>query len=178
MENPCLGLATCTLHRAPVGQGLRPALQACHFLLLLFWYWRAFATGTAWAAGLCLIHHHHEEYKICCDPRPASHPPSSRGMAAVVYTTTRPQFRQTCGSRQLALCKSEGGAESRESPESPESRKGIAVGFAQFGVFPGYSPGIPVAKIRAMPAIHALKFTRCPRFVRFSDGSLCNTESK
>ena len=155
MENPCLGLATCTLHRAPVGQGLRPALQACHFLLLLFWYWRAFATGTAWAAGLCLIHHHHEEYKICCDPRPASHPPSSRGMAAVVYTTTRPQFRQTCGSRQLALCKSEGGAESRESPESPESRKGIAVDSRNSG----YSPDIPLV-------FPSLKFARCPLFTR------------
>ena len=41
-------------HRAPVGQGPRlPRLARA----LGVWYWRALATGTAWA-GLCLIHHH------------------------------------------------------------------------------------------------------------------------
>ena len=49
-------VSPCTLHRAPVGQGVPgPDWLA---ISLGFWSGRALATGTAWA-GLCLIHHHH-----------------------------------------------------------------------------------------------------------------------
>ena len=51
-----------TLHRgAPVGQGPTGILVGWPLPLYLcigFWCGRALATGTAWWAGLCLIHHH------------------------------------------------------------------------------------------------------------------------
>ena len=59
--------ASCTLHRAPVGQGPSgPDWLAISsgpdWLAISFGFWsgRALATGTAWA-GLCLIHHHHQQ---------------------------------------------------------------------------------------------------------------------
>ena len=47
--------SSCTLHRAPVGQG--PPGPDWLAISFGFWSGRALATGTAWA-GLCLIHHH------------------------------------------------------------------------------------------------------------------------
>ena len=47
---------SCTLHRAPVGQG--PSGPGWLAIAFGFWSGRALATGTTAWAGLCLIHHH------------------------------------------------------------------------------------------------------------------------